>query len=164
MTTNIGRSALTKSKHLANHTYYILEQQRLKEMRQLTKDPNAAAKARERANEESGLKSINLSLSSAAGAQPGKKKPVFKSTLQPHNAALLAGSSESKSSSGLDGAVATGGDDPSGAVANEWFEERYQPRFVSACDDPRCLICRGSTFVDLEKVVAGRKDVEMGGV
>ncbi|KAI7375385.1 hypothetical protein KC336_g19995, partial [Hortaea werneckii] len=38
-----------------------------------------------------GLKSINLSLSgSAGGAAPGgKKKPVFKSTLQPHNAASV---------------------------------------------------------------------------
>ena len=64
-------------------------------MKQFTRDPNAASKAeRERkANEEAGLKSINLSLSSSgsttapgAGGGAGKKKPVFKSTLQPQNA------------------------------------------------------------------------------
>lgn len=64
-------------------------------MKQLTKDPNAASKAeRERkANEEAGLKSINLNLPSSGatggGGPTGKKKPVFKSTLQPHNAAAL---------------------------------------------------------------------------
>ncbi|KAI7529941.1 hypothetical protein KC331_g14942 [Hortaea werneckii] len=74
-------------------SYDHQHRKRLKEMKQLTKDPNAASKAeRERkANEEAGLKSINLSLSgSASGAAPGgKKKPVFKSTLQPHNAASV---------------------------------------------------------------------------
>ena len=60
-------------------------------MKQLTKDPNAISKAeRERkANEEAGLKSINLSLTSSTGGAATKKKPVFKSTLQPHNASVI---------------------------------------------------------------------------
>ncbi|KAK5128462.1 hypothetical protein LTR85_003130 [Meristemomyces frigidus] len=73
-------------------SYDHQHRKRLKEMKQLTKDPNATTKAeRERkANEEAGLKSINLSLSGgASGATSSKKKPVFKSTLQPHNAAVI---------------------------------------------------------------------------
>ena len=61
-------------------------------MKQLTKDPNAISKAeRERkSNEEAGLKSINLSLTSGTGSgAAAKKKPVFKSTLQPHNASVM---------------------------------------------------------------------------
>ena len=61
-------------------------------MKQLTKDPNAISKAeRERkANEEAGLKSITLSLTSGSGGNVAtKKKPVFKSTLQPHNASVI---------------------------------------------------------------------------
>lgn len=58
-------------------------------MRNLTKDPAAAARARaaeERNNAESGLKSISLATAGGAGGIiPGKKKPVFKSTLQPQN-------------------------------------------------------------------------------
>lgn len=79
----------------------------------MTRDPNAAAKSRDaerRANEEAGLKSIDLSSlaasSSASGnalsarkgvgasAQPQKKKPVFKSTLQPHNVAAVLGTQQ----------------------------------------------------------------------
>lgn len=63
-------------------------------MKQLTRDPNAAAKAeRERkANEATGLKPISLSTAGAgsgSGVAKGKK-PVFKSTLQPQNAAVTS--------------------------------------------------------------------------
>ncbi|KAK5133431.1 hypothetical protein LTR08_007770 [Meristemomyces frigidus] len=73
-------------------SYDHQHRKRLKEMKQLTKDPNAVSKAeRERkSNEEAGLKSINLSLTgSSGGASTTKKKPVFKSTLQPHNASVI---------------------------------------------------------------------------
>lgn len=135
----------------------LTEQQRLKEMRQLTKDPNAAAKARaaeQRANEEAGMKSINLSSISSSTSASGKKKPVFTSTLQPHNAAIL-GQSETKSTLGLD--VPDENNDPTGAVSNEWYEERYQPQFVTGCDDESCQKCQGG-FLDLGPV---NRDVEM---
>ena len=123
--------------------------QRLKEMRQLTKDPNAAAKARaaeQKANEEAGLKSINISLSSSTTAPSGKKKPVFKSTLQPHNAAAL-GQTESKSAN-VEGGLMDENNDPSGAIRNGWYEERYQPQFVTGCDDDGCEMCRRG-YIDL---------------
>ena len=67
----------------------------------MTKDPNAAAKARaaeERANEEAGLRPVSLPLAGLAAAAASsssstpKKKPVFKSTLQAHNVGLVPGS------------------------------------------------------------------------
>ena len=80
---------------------------------------------------------------------------MFKSTLQPHNATVM-GQPESK--------LAVGGstvdDDPSGAVANGWYEDRYQPRFVTACDGADCVICNRGRGIDLG--VCGDGDVEMG--
>ncbi|KAF2863821.1 hypothetical protein K470DRAFT_196566, partial [Piedraia hortae CBS 480.64] len=57
-------------------SYDHLHKKRIKELKQLSRDPNAASRAeRERkANEEAGLKSINLSTTGAST----KKKPVFK--------------------------------------------------------------------------------------
>lgn len=117
--------------------------QRLKEMRHLTKDPNAAAKARaseQKANEEAGLKSINISLS---GSGTTKKKPVFKSTLQPEAGATT----ETKPV----GSLAEGLSDASGAVANGWFEERYRPQFVNGCEEEGCRVCEGGR-IDLGEV------------
>lgn len=113
-------------------------------MRQLTKDPNAAAKARAAEQQEAGMKSINISLNSSRAA--GKKKPVFKSTLQPHNAAALA---QSESKPVVPGSsIPDENNDPSGAIRNGWYEERYQPQFVTGCDDDGCETCRKG-YVDL---------------
>ena len=117
-------------------------------MRQLTKDPNAAAKARaaeQKANEEAGLKSINIS-SLSSSTSTGKKKPVFKSTLQPHNAAAL-GQTESKALS-LESSMPDENNDPSGAVRNGWYEDRYNPQFTTGCDEAGCEVCREG-FIDL---------------
>lgn len=119
-------------------------------MRHLTKDPNAAAKARvaeQKANEEAGLKSLSLPAVTAATSNTGKKKPVFKSTLQPHNVAVLAHSVETKLPAGSSG-MPDEDSDPSGAVRNGWFEDRYQPRFVTGCDDLGCKVCQRG-FIDL---------------
>ena len=126
-------------------------------MRHLTKPPNHAAAARAsdaKANEEAGLKSISLSSiqSSTSSSASGKKKPVFKSTLEPHNAAALGVTDSMSDVLGNDA-------DPSGAVANGWEDERYDPRFVSGCDDPRCRFCKDGR-VDLGVYDEGR-DVEM---
>jgi len=115
-------------------------EQRLKEMKQLTKDPNAASKAREaerKANEEAGLKSINLSLPGAATGALNKKKPVFRSTLQPHNAAVVGQSTvASTAAKDINMSDATNDDwlneynaDPTQMVANGWAEDQYDPRF-----------------------------------
>ena len=123
------------------HTIYpdepLTSTQRMKEMKQLTKDPNAAAKARaaeKRANEEAGLKSINIALPTSTTS--AKKKPVFKSTLQPEHAADV----DSKPAAKLD--ASDENSDPSGAVRNGWYEERYQPGFATGCDDQDCEVCK----------------------
>ena len=112
----------------------------MKEMKQLTKDPNAAAKARaaeKRANEEAGLKSINIALPTSSAST--KKKPVFKSTLQPENAADTIGTTSN---------VPDSSSDPSGAIRNGWYEDRYQPRYATGCDDEGCRVC-SSGVIDL---------------
>jgi hypothetical protein len=61
-------------------------------MRAMTKDPSAAQKQRlAESRSASGLKSVSIPLSSTGQPQTasGKKKPVFKSTLQPQNVAAL---------------------------------------------------------------------------
>lgn len=120
----------------------------------MTKDPAAAAKRaaeQARANEEAGIKAINLSsITSGASASSGaaKKKPVFKSTLQPQTAVAL-GLGQAKAltlGEGEDG-------DPSGAVENGWAGDAYDPRFVVGCEDPGCGVCKDGVG-DLGPVVA----------
>lgn len=119
-------------------------------MKQMSKDPNAAAKARaaeQRANEEAGLKAINLASAKASTtASSGKKKPVFKSTLQPHNVAAVAPSS---SGSPL-GGESSDNRDLSNAKANGWWEARYRPEVITACEEfcgEQCLDCKGKDII-----------------
>ncbi|KAK4956371.1 hypothetical protein LTR10_005895 [Elasticomyces elasticus] len=126
-------------------SYDHQHRKRLKEMKQLTKDPNAASKAREaerKANEEAGLKSINLS--GAAAGSTTKKKPVFKSTLQPHNAAVV-NQTPAPSAASRDVVMADAGhddwmkeynEDPAQMHANGWAQDQYDPRFPADC--PKC--------------------------
>ncbi|KAK5169895.1 uncharacterized protein LTR77_005873 [Saxophila tyrrhenica] len=136
-------------------SYDHQHRKRLKDLRTLTRDPTATAKARAaeaRAAEESGLKSLSLPSASTNSTIPSssasgavKKKPVFKSTLQPHNAAALG--SEAKPVG-----LMVARDDPAGAVRNGWAEERYRPRFVMGCGDGGCGVCDGGRMVDLGDV------------
>lgn len=123
-------------------------------MKQLTKDPNATSKAeRERkANEEAGLKSINLNLSGTSGGS-AKKKPVFKSTLQRHNAAALGQTPSLPLAVKGDAEIADDGgegdvdlqaayrQDPSQAITNGWDQDRYDPRFPTCLTN--CRRCQG---------------------
>lgn len=85
----------------------------------MTKDPGAAARAREADSQNSGLKSI--ALPGAAGGAT-KKKPVFKSTLQPQNASVVPAKP-------LDAIAEARGEgwDLNGAVRNGWKEDEYDP-------------------------------------
>ncbi|EME41919.1 hypothetical protein DOTSEDRAFT_82071 [Dothistroma septosporum NZE10] len=97
-------------------SYDHLHRRRLKETRQMTKDPGAAARAREADSQNSGLKSI--ALPSGGGGSTGlKKKPVFKSTLQPQNASVVPVKVE----------LGEKGEewDLNGAVRNGWKEDEY---------------------------------------
>lgn len=116
-------------------SYDHQHRKRLKEMRNLTKDPSAAARQRaaeERVNSESGLKSISVPLSGSgggAGSTGLKKKPVFKSTLQPQNASIVT-------SRPLD--MSLGGDlDLNRAVANGWKDQAYDPAHPTEYIDSR---------------------------
>ncbi|KAK4542554.1 hypothetical protein LTR36_006602 [Oleoguttula mirabilis] len=136
-------------------SYDHQHRKRLKEMKQLTKDPNAISKAeRERkANEEAGLKSINLSLSSGGtGGSTTKKKPVFKSTLQPHNAAAIGQTAALPTASAKDDVVMLDSSNDDEAWLRECVKlaaepaqpstsDRYDPRVPSRlnpCPFPQC--------------------------
>ncbi|KAF7191960.1 G patch domain-containing protein 8 [Pseudocercospora fuligena] len=107
-------------------SYDHQHRKRLMEMRKLTKDPSAAARARaaeERQNAESGLKSISVPLggSSASSGQSGvKKKPVFKSTLQPQNAAIVPAKPQPQGASP---------EDPALAIYYGWHDRAYDPEY-----------------------------------
>ncbi|KAK0262429.1 hypothetical protein LTR91_014695 [Friedmanniomyces endolithicus] len=127
-------------------SYDHQHRKRLKEMKQLTKDPNAANKAREaerKANEEAGLKSINLSLPGAPAGTLNKKKPVFKSTLQPHNAAVISqATGASTAAKAINMSDAANDDwldeynaDPTQMIANGWSDDQYDPRFPDGGED-----------------------------
>jgi hypothetical protein len=120
-------------------------------MRNLTRDPNAAANARaaeKRANEEAGLKSIDLPSAATSGSASGqgvKKKPVFKSTLQPHNAPAPETEGKAADAPGVD---FEDDDDPSGAIRNGWADDAYDPEFVMGCEDEGCSVCvNGQIYV-----------------
>lgn len=117
------------------NSYDHQHRKRLKEMRNLTKDPSAAARQRaaeEKANAESGLKSVALGTitnNSTKGAAEGggKKKPVFKSTLQSQNQTIVPGvgkkGEEHASSSAfplLDGLADATSDDPKKKEFDPW--------------------------------------------
>ncbi|CAK4034811.1 G patch domain-containing 8 [Lecanosticta acicola] len=96
-------------------SYDHQHRKRLKEMKQISKDPTLAARAREQETQNSGLKSV------ATPSIPltNKKKPVFKSTMQPQNVPakpLDVGKS-----------VVVVVQDGSGAVRNGWAERAYDP-------------------------------------
>ncbi|KAI5360685.1 Putative Zinc finger C2H2-type [Septoria linicola] len=104
------------------NSYDHQHRKRLKEMRNLTKDPSAAARQRaaeEKANADSGMKSISLAGASGSSAPSGKKKPVFKSTLPSKDApaALVAPISTAEDATS----------DPSGAIRNGWADQAYRP-------------------------------------
>ncbi|GIZ37519.1 hypothetical protein CKM354_000096400 [Cercospora kikuchii] len=104
------------------NSYDHQHRKRLKEMRNLTKDPSAAARQRaaeEKANAESGLKSISLAGAGALTASSGKKKPVFKSTLQSKDAPVAPVK--------LVDDVVDDATDPSAAVRNGWADRAYKP-------------------------------------
>lgn len=103
-------------------------------MKSLTKDPNSAARQRaaeEKANENAALKSVSMPISGlgSTGAAGGKKKPVFKSTLQPQNAALAP-----KAVGEVD-LLGSRAEDWNGAVANGWASDAYDPEKVTEYGD-----------------------------
>ncbi|KAK4493897.1 hypothetical protein PRZ48_015082 [Zasmidium cellare] len=134
-------------------SYDHLHRKRLKDLKHLTKDPNAAARAREseaRMNEEGGLKSVSISLPGSGSSGPVKKKPVFKSTLQPQNASVVPAKP-------LD--LGKDPHDSNAAVANGWANDQYDPTKIVPYDDKFKLtdIMTKGELRDLDAEIADRK-------
>jgi hypothetical protein len=116
--------------------------QRLKEMKQLTRDTGGSLKSRSsEANSE--IQRISLSTSTAASASDApRRRPVFRA-IGSSNAqattgpATLTGQLDVKNPS-----TATAENDPSGAVRNGWYSQRYEPEFISGCGKD-CSVCGG---------------------
>jgi hypothetical protein len=116
-------------------------------MKQLTRDPSAVSKAREAEKSSSGLTSVSLSLSTSTNSSttsggPVKKKPVFKSTLQAHNATSAKNQvpgSDSKEDAEDASWLEEWNADPTQMHANGWADQRHDPRFVRG----HCPACHG---------------------
>lgn len=81
-------------------------------------------------NEESGLKSVSIALPGSGSSGSVKKKPVFKSTLQPQNASVVP-------SKPLGVELGKGGADAydlNKAIANGWADDQYDPSKVIPYD------------------------------
>ena len=113
--------------------------QRLKEMKQLTKDTGGGLSRGKSSQANSEIKSISLTPASNPGAP--KKKPVFKTVGAPSTVASAPFSLGSKLDVN-DPKSATEENDPSGAVRNGWYAEGYEPEFVTGCDVD-CGACGG---------------------
>lgn len=125
----------------APHTILNVSQ-RLKESRAMTKDPEAAAKAKaaeKRANREAGMVNISIKPSNAP-----KKKAVFKSIAQSQETPVQPSSPVKNVSIHISSMSMTTDNDPSAAHRNGWYADRYDPRKVSGCD-ASCTHCDGSS-------------------
>jgi hypothetical protein len=94
-------------------------------MRQLSKDPNAAARQREaeqRANRASGITTVSTSLP-GSGPASAKKAPVFKSTLQAKNVSAVVAKASDTADAGDDQAY-----DPSKPTEHRDFDLLKIPR------------------------------------
>lgn len=122
----------------------------MKEMKQLIKDPSASTKAKaadQRSSDKGGMQTISLSSFNKGGLGNGgnKKKPVFTTVTslssnqaQPPHAMLGPVLNVD------DRSTATLHNDPSSAVRNGWYNERYDPQTITGCDSD-CLVCHGSS-------------------
>lgn len=123
--------------------------QRLKDMKQLTRDTNAASRAREKEKDDSVMKSINMPLSTAP-----KNKPVFTSafiTKEPPKAAQAppAASTEDfqtgdiKQTGVANNADSTQSNEGKGKGKRGRGDEPYDPRYVTGCSAD-CPACHGA--------------------
>lgn len=101
-------------------------------------------------NEEAGLKSVSISLPGSGSAGPVKKKPVFKSTLQPQNANVVPAKP-------LD--LGRDPHDLNGSVANGWADDQYDPTKIMPYDDKFKLtdIMTEDELRDLDSELADRR-------
>lgn len=103
-------------------------------------------------NEEAGLKSVSVSLPGAASTGPAKKKPVFKSTLQPQNASVVPAKP-------LDVGLGKSSHDLNAAVANGWANDQYDPTQIMPYDKDFKLtdIMTENELGELDTEIASRR-------
>jgi hypothetical protein len=110
-------------------------------MKQLTKDTGGSLKSKSSASSE--IQPIKLSTSSTlSNSDAPKRRPVFR-TIGSSSAETTT--SPATMSGQLDvnnPATATEENDPSGAVRNGWYSQRYDPEFITGCDSS-CGTCGG---------------------
>lgn len=114
-------------------------------MKQLTKDTGGTLKSKS-SNLNSEIQPIKLSTSSASAATtsdaPKRKKPVFR-TIGSSNAETTTGPAALNGQLNVnDPSTANEENDPSGAVRNGWYSQRYDPGFITGCE-PGCGACGG---------------------
>ena len=102
-------------------------------MKQLTKDTGGSLKPKSSGSSE--IQPIKLSTSkTATNSDAPKRKPVFR-TIGSSNAEATAGPATLSGQLDVNNpSTANEENDPSGAVRNGWYSQRYDPMFITGCD------------------------------
>lgn len=108
-------------------------------MKQLTKDTGGGLRGKSTNSGNNEIQSISLA-PGKSGAP--KKKPVFKAIGSSNAAPAALPASLTGALDVNDPSTATEENDPSGAVRNGWYADRYEPELISGCDSS-CGACAG---------------------
>lgn len=102
-------------------------------MKQLTKDTGGSLKPRNSTNSE--IQPIKLSTSATnTSTDAPRRRPVFR-TIGSSNAEATTGPATLSGQLDVnDPSTANEENDPSGAVRNGWYAQRYDPEFITGCD------------------------------
>jgi len=116
--------------------------QRFKEMKQLTKDTGGSLKSKSSASSE--IQPIKLSTSTTlVYSDAPKRRPVSRPLgWSNKKAATMSLATLSDQLDVNNPSTATEENDPSGAVRNGWYSQRYDPKFITGCDSS-CGACGG---------------------
>lgn len=112
-------------------------------MKQLTKDTGGNLKSKS-SQSNSEIQPIKLSTSpaSATTSDAPRRKPVFRA-IGSSNAEATTGSATLTGQLNVnDPSTANEENDPSGAVRNGWYSQRYDPGFITGCESS-CGACGG---------------------
>lgn len=82
-------------------------------------------------------------LTPTAPSEAPKRKPVWKKVGSSNQEAVTVDPANLPDKLDVNKpSTANEENDPSGAVRNGWYHERYDPKFISGCDSS-CRVCRG---------------------
>jgi hypothetical protein len=110
-------------------------------MKQLTKDTGGSLKSKSSASSE--IQPIKLSTSTTlANSDAPKRRPIFRTIGSSNAEATTSSATLSGQLDVNDPSTANEENDPSGAVRNGWYSQRYDPEFITGCDSS-CGACGG---------------------